>query len=165
MNEDDVDPTGFNPELNDVNIDIIQQMKDVDAPLYDGASNKTLKLSFIIRLYHIKCMHNINEKAMLILIELLHDTFEFAKIPSSGYAAKKIIKSLGLGYTKIHACENDCMLYWGDDIDQEVCRVDGDSRYKNSGNVEFVDEKKKKTRKHDILLFSFYSKIEKIVLV
>ena len=29
------------------------------------------------------------------------------------YATKILIKSLGLEYEMIHACHNDCILYWG----------------------------------------------------
>ena len=31
--------------------------------------------------------------------------------PDSAYAAKKLIKSLGLNYDMIHACPNDFILY------------------------------------------------------
>ena len=34
-------------------------------------------------------------------------------LPEYTYAAKSFIKSLGLDYEMIHACHNDCILYWG----------------------------------------------------
>ena len=34
-----------------------------------------------------------------------------AKSPKDHYEAKKIVRDLGLGYEKIHACLNDCMLF------------------------------------------------------
>ncbi|KAL0433529.1 UNVERIFIED_CONTAM: hypothetical protein Slati_2687200 [Sesamum latifolium] len=41
-----------------------------------------------------------------------------------------MIKNLGLSIEKIHACKNDCMLYWKDDIDMEYCKFCGNPRYK-----------------------------------
>ncbi|KAL2243720.1 UNVERIFIED_CONTAM: hypothetical protein Sindi_0490000 [Sesamum indicum] len=42
----------------------------------------------------------------------------------------KLIKDLGLHVEKIDACENDCMLYWKDDIDLDYCKFSGEARYK-----------------------------------
>ena len=33
------------------------------------------------------------------------------KLPNEHYKAKKIVRDLGLGYEKIHACPNDCILF------------------------------------------------------
>lgn len=33
------------------------------------------------------------------------------KLPDNFYAAKEIVKALGLGYINIDACINDCILY------------------------------------------------------
>jgi len=42
--------------------------------------------------------------------------------PNSYYEVKKIIKDLGLSYTKIDACVNDCMLFWKDDETLDACK-------------------------------------------
>ena len=39
------------------------------------------------------------------------------------YAMKTMMKKLTLGYEKIGACENDCMLYYGDDENKIVCDI------------------------------------------
>jgi len=70
------------------------------------------------------------DKTMSMLLELLADAFDYAKIPCSFYEAKKIINKLGLHYTKIDACLNDCMLYYGEDKDKEVCKKCNESRWK-----------------------------------
>lgn len=73
------------------------------------------------------------DKAMIMILELLIDAFEDAKIPVSFYEAKKIINKLGLNYTKIHACPNDCMLYFGkDDEGLQECKKCKTSRWKDS---------------------------------
>jgi hypothetical protein len=59
-----------------------------------------------------------------MILELLNDAFEHAKIPSSFYEAKKTISMLDLEYEKIHAYPNNCMLYWGvGDEKREMCKV------------------------------------------
>jgi len=41
------------------------------------------------------------------------------------------VKSIGLGYTSIHACENDCILYWKDHADSNSCPKCKVSRWKS----------------------------------
>ena len=53
-----------------------------------------------------------------MILDLLRDAFEFAKIPDSFYEAKKTINKLCLDYVKIDVCPNDCMLYRGDDVNE-----------------------------------------------
>ena len=65
----------------------------------------------MVKLYHIKCLYKMSDKSMMMILELLNDAFEHAKIPTSFYEAKKTITKLGLNYDKIHACPNNCMLY------------------------------------------------------
>ncbi|XP_074326065.1 uncharacterized protein LOC141664087 isoform X1 [Apium graveolens] len=45
-----------------------------------------------------------------------------------------MVKKLNLGYEKIHACENDCMLFYGVDKDLENCKNCELSRYKDATN-------------------------------
>ena len=70
------------------------------------------------------------DNVMTMILKLLRDAIEHAKIPSSFYEAKKIITKLRLNYTKIHACPNDCMLYWGEDENKETCKRCQSSRWK-----------------------------------
>lgn len=77
--------------------------------------SKYTKLEFIIELYHIKVLCGLSDKAMTMLLNLLRDALHQAKLLASIYRAKKTINKLGLNYTKIDACPNDCMLYFGDD--------------------------------------------------
>ncbi|KAG6405745.1 hypothetical protein SASPL_133339 [Salvia splendens] len=83
-------------------------------PLYEGCS-KFSKLSFIIHWLHSKCIGSLNNKVFDMLLDLLREVFPDAIVglPKSYYEAEKLMKKLGLGYEKIHACPNDCTLYWG----------------------------------------------------
>ncbi|XP_015054801.1 uncharacterized protein LOC107001164 [Solanum pennellii] len=68
------------------------------------------------------------------LLDLIREAFPFAQIPDSFYKAKKVIKELGLHYEKIHACTNDCMLFWNDSAKLDNCSVCGASRWKSVRN-------------------------------
>ena len=89
-----------------------RHMEDGKQPLYPGYSNFS-RLSFIIRLYSLKCVHGITEAAFGDLLEFLREAFPQAHIPLSFNSANNIIRDIGLDYEKIHACPNDCMLYRG----------------------------------------------------
>ncbi|WVZ04227.1 hypothetical protein V8G54_025033 [Vigna mungo] len=108
---------------------LFELMQDRQQSLYEGC-DKYSKLSFLVKLYHIKCLYRISDKAMSMILELLADAFQHAKIPNSFYEAKKVINKLGLHYTKIDACPNDCMLYVGEEKDRDSCKKCKTSRWK-----------------------------------
>ncbi|XP_075084789.1 uncharacterized protein LOC142168035 [Nicotiana tabacum] len=102
-------------------------LKDGSETLYEGS--KFTKLEFLIKLYHIKVYCGLSDKAMTMILDLLRDAFEDAKLPLSFYEAKKTISKLGLDYTKIPACPNNCMLYWEGDSELEACKHCGTSKW------------------------------------
>lgn len=71
-------------------------------------------MSFLVNFYHIKCLYGLSDKAMMLILELLKDAFEYANIQSLFYDANKLIIKFGLNYVKIPECPNDCMLYRGE---------------------------------------------------
>ncbi|CAI8587048.1 unnamed protein product [Vicia faba] len=82
--------------------------REGEQPLYEWC-RRYPRLSFLVKLYHIKCLCGLSEKAMTTILELIKDAFEYENIPSSFYEAKKSITKLGLNYVKIFACPNDCL--------------------------------------------------------
>ncbi|RYR04266.1 hypothetical protein Ahy_B06g083914 [Arachis hypogaea] len=52
-------------------------LEDGEQELYPGGSRFS-KLSFLVRLYHIKCMCGMSDKAFGLIVELLGDAFEHA---------------------------------------------------------------------------------------
>ncbi|XP_020967427.1 uncharacterized protein LOC110266762 [Arachis ipaensis] len=104
-------------------------LKDGERELYPGCSRFS-KLSFLVRLYHIKCMCGVSNKAFGLILELLGDAFEHAQILKTLHDAKRIIRKLGIEYKKIDACPNDCMLYQGSDHGLSRCKWCGASRWK-----------------------------------
>lgn len=122
-------------------------LSDCNQALYEGCQSFS-KLTFMLKLYHIKCLSRISDKGMAMVIDLLKEAFEHARFPDSFNDMKKTIRKLGLTYQTIHACPNDCMLYWGEDASRDKCKVCKDSRWKAS-EIEEDDtlEKKKKKKK------------------
>ncbi|RYQ96562.1 hypothetical protein Ahy_B08g092358 [Arachis hypogaea] len=90
-------------------------------------------------MYHIKCICGVSDKAFSLILELLGDAFEHAKIPSTLHVAKRIIRKFGIKHKKIDVCPNDCMLYQGSDQDLSRRKWCGTSRWK------------KKTRKNSLV--------------
>ena len=87
-----------------------KMVEDAGKELYPGC--KYSKLRFIIRLLHIKFVGRWSNKSVDMLLELLKDVLpEESSIPKNFNVAKKMAKGVGLGYVKIHACENDCILF------------------------------------------------------
>ena len=137
------DPTsGPNAEMLKFN----ELVNEENQELYEGCT-KYSKLSFLVKLYHIKCLCRVTDKAMDLILELLIDAFENARLPKSFYEAKKTINKLGLNYKTIHACPNDCMLYWGDDVDRSECKTCNTSRWKKEANSDESGGKKKRKKK------------------
>ncbi|XP_058778517.1 uncharacterized protein LOC131652620 [Vicia villosa] len=145
------DPTSTEDISNEELKKIKDLMEDGNQELYPGCT-KHSKLSFIVRLYHIKILCGATDKTFSMLIELLNDVFPFAKLPTSFYEAKKTIKRIGLSYNKIHACPNHCMLYWGSEEDEkrDECKICNTSRWKveeKDGSSNGVNDGTKKKQK------------------
>jgi hypothetical protein len=53
-------------------------------------------------------------------------------LPRNFHEAKKLVKTIGVGYKSIHACENDCVLYWKEYVDLDKCSKCEVSRWKSN---------------------------------
>ncbi|XP_019239923.1 PREDICTED: uncharacterized protein LOC109219903 [Nicotiana attenuata] len=129
--------------------------------LYLGCENFS-KLRFTIRLYLFKCIHGLSNVGFTDLLELLKEVFAFAQLPESFYKATSMIKDLCLHYGKIHACPNDCMLFWNDNINADTCSVCGSSRWKNIVNV--LTNKKIKTPAKVLRYFPLKPRLQRIFM-
>ncbi|XP_021866163.2 uncharacterized protein [Spinacia oleracea] len=122
-----------------------------DEGLYEGYTTFS-KLSFLLHLFHLKCMLHWSATSFNKFLEPLLNPFSNMKeFPSSYYEGMKIMKDLGLGYEKIHACPNDCMLYWGDIAEKSECHICHTSRWKNvKENEGEISENFKETGKKGV---------------
>ena len=85
----------------------------------------------MVRLYNLKAKHGWTDSSFSELLSLVNELFpEGNLMPTSMYDAKKTLSTLGMGYTKIHACPNDCILYMGEYEQAVSCSSCGQSRWK-----------------------------------
>ncbi|XP_020963472.1 uncharacterized protein LOC110265062 [Arachis ipaensis] len=112
--------------------------------LYPGCK-KFSTLSFVIRLYLLKTLNGWSNASFTALLELLKEAIPHLNIPDSFNKIKAMVKDLGLGYNKIHACPNDCVLFRDTYEDDKFCPIYGASRYIENVEVDIeVDKLKKK---------------------
>ncbi|XVF84599.1 hypothetical protein PTKIN_Ptkin17bG0050300 [Pterospermum kingtungense] len=89
-------------------------LKDINEPLYEGSNYS--KLSFCLRFFHLKCIHEMIGKVFDFFCEFLKDVFPFAVIPTFSYDCKKIIKDFSLGSHWVPTNSNEIL----NDDDGEV---------------------------------------------
>ncbi|KAG8493197.1 hypothetical protein CXB51_010617 [Gossypium anomalum] len=150
-----------NEEPNRKAVKFYKLLNEMNEELYEGS--KYSKISFCIRLFHLKCLGGWTENSFTMLLEFLRDMFPFAKIPHSCKDMKKLIKDLGLGYDKIHSCPNDCMLYWSDRKNQQSCHVCGKSCWRNMNTEDLnEDEGEVQSRKKQIKILQYFLLIPRL---
>ncbi|GKA14990.1 hypothetical protein Tco_0694737 [Tanacetum coccineum] len=98
--------------------------------LYPGCDMTTLE--FTTEISHIKALHKITDAGFNKILALLQKACSPSKgynFPSSYYEIKKTYKKIGLGYESIHACINDCFLFWGseDNLKMPNCPKDNNT--------------------------------------
>ena len=52
------------------------------------------------------------------------------------YEAKKFLRDMGLGYEKIPACHNNCILFWKDGKKLDSCVKCGQSKWKDEVHLD-----------------------------
>jgi hypothetical protein len=81
-------------------------------PLFDTSSFSVGK--FCLSMCRIKCSYNIPAVAMDQIYRLIHRILPSPNLaPTSQRAARKVISIKGLDYQSIHACANNCIIYYG----------------------------------------------------
>ena len=114
--------------------DLEELLARANDELYPGC--KVSSLDFMSKLSHIKVMNKWTDSSFDQLLEYLKTTYpEDNKVPSSHYECKKTFKKIGLGYESIHACINDCCLFWGENKDKENCPICDASRWKDKDTM------------------------------
>jgi hypothetical protein len=101
-----------------------------EEPLWDGCTNHS-KLSAVAQVFTIKSDHGLSEAGYDKIIEWERSILpEGNRLKENFYAAKSMMKPLGLGYQKIDMCPNFCMLYYLENAEMTECMTCGHSRYK-----------------------------------
>ncbi|XP_023759479.1 uncharacterized protein LOC111907900 [Lactuca sativa] len=110
-------------------------LEECDKPLYVGS--KFNAVSGLLKFQNLKGQFGWSDASFDALLSVLKDILPSNNtIPSSIYESKKLLKGVGLQYEKIHACENDFVLFWKEHKDASQCPTCGTSRWKkNTKNV------------------------------
>ncbi|KAL7212485.1 hypothetical protein ACSBR2_015222 [Camellia fascicularis] len=107
--------------------------------LFDDAQRKVYPkcekfsiLSFVIKMLHVKVYNKWSNKSFDMVMQVFKDILPKCdeNVPWTLYEAKKFLRKLGLGCEAIHACKNDCTLFWKDNATLENCPTCTESRYK-----------------------------------
>ncbi|XP_017221479.2 uncharacterized protein LOC108198226 [Daucus carota subsp. sativus] len=111
--------------------DFINHVKGEHEPLYPGYENYT-KMKALVKLFNLKVKHGMSDSCFVDVLLLIGSLLpEGNNVPSSFNEVKKTLCALGMGYDKIHACPNNCLLYRGpQDEDETTCRICKASRWK-----------------------------------
>ncbi|XP_074337456.1 uncharacterized protein LOC141674645 [Apium graveolens] len=115
-----------NDEDDDISLDssdFLNHIKGEHQPLYPGSESYT-KLKALVKLYNMKVKHDMSDSCFSDVLLLLGSML-----------------SEGMGYEKIHACPNDCLLYRGQrNEDETTCHICKASRWKlNRKGEELLD--------------------------
>jgi len=90
------------------------------------------KLSAVAQVFTIKSDHGLSEARYDKIIEWARSILlEGNRLKENFYAAKSMMKPLGLGYQKIDMCHNFCKLYYLENAEITECMTCGHSRYKS----------------------------------
>ncbi|PKU75846.1 uncharacterized protein LOC110096851 [Dendrobium catenatum] len=116
-------------------------LKDAQRDLYPGSDLSML--SALVKLLHIKVLNRWTNKSFNMILEFIKSILPKGEtLPSSYYESRKILSDLRLGCEKIHACKNDCSLFWKDYEDKEECPQCMESRWKvNDGKGKKIPHK------------------------
>lgn len=113
--------------------ELYRLLEEVDTPVHENT--RQTRLSIVARLMSIKTQNNMSEACYNEIMNLLHDSLGDEagnKLPKNYHRSKKLVHSLGMPYKKIHACTNNCMLFYKENEHKENCTVCGEARYEES---------------------------------
>ncbi|XP_042962390.1 uncharacterized protein LOC122296653 [Carya illinoinensis] len=114
-----------------------QLLEDARRPLFNSCT-KFSKLSFIVKLLHIKTIGRWSIKSFDMLLELLRSAFPNVELPHSYEESRSLERGLGFKYHKIHACPNDCILFWKENSELNSCPICKASRWMPTTNGTWV---------------------------
>lgn len=112
--------TSHTPKESNVE-DFYRLVDEGKQPMYTGCTEFS-KLTFLVELFQLKVSGKWSDKSFTALLDFLRRVLPSeASVPNSFYEEKKLLSKLGLHYEKIHACPNDCMIYWGENEEEQAC--------------------------------------------
>ncbi|XP_074360755.1 uncharacterized protein LOC141701007 [Apium graveolens] len=113
-----------------------------------------------MKLLYFKNRHHCRQKGFDELLELIGSVLpDKHTLPKKYSEVKNMVIGLNMGYEKIDACENDCMLFYKTRTDKLKCDICGADIYK-----KMKDEKKKPIAKKILRYFSLTPRLKRLYM-
>ncbi|CAM8880464.1 unnamed protein product [Rhodiola kirilowii] len=113
---------------------------EAQTPLYRNCEKYVIET--ILRAMQMKVESRLSDKGFNKMLKITKEVLPHDNIyPGSYKDVKKNLKSIGLGYETIHACEHGCILYYKEFQDHVICPVCGEPRYAQRGSRSDVPKK------------------------
>ncbi|CAN6578520.1 unnamed protein product [Malus baccata var. baccata] len=105
-------------------------LKNAKQELYPGCENFSV-FTAIVELMHGKIKFHLSNKCFDYFLGVIKRMLPKDNcLPKDHKSAQKVLKGLGLGYQKIHACVNNCILFYKENRQLDKCPVCNESRFK-----------------------------------
>ncbi|XP_050109451.1 uncharacterized protein LOC126588404 [Malus sylvestris] len=105
-------------------------LKNAKQELYLGCENFSV-LTVIVELMHGKIKFGLSNKCFDYFFGVIKRMLPKENcLPEDHKSAQKVLKGLGLGYEKIHACVNNCILFYTENKQFDKCPVCNEPRFK-----------------------------------
>jgi hypothetical protein len=133
-------------------------IEDSKKPFYNGCAAQYTRLFVMVKLFQLKVSNRWSDCSFKDLLTIIKDMLPQGNaVPEIIYEAKQIICLLGLEVKKIHACKNDCILYYGPEYeDLEKCPICGLDRFnhrKDGGDDENCNRNRRKDGPKKVFLY------------
>ncbi|CAL9030086.1 unnamed protein product [Prunus brigantina] len=107
-----------------------QLLKSANQELYPGCESLSV-LTAIVELMHGKIKYRMSNLCFDYFLGVFKRMLPTDNcLPKDHRQAQKVLNGLGLGYEKIHACKNNCMLFYKEYETLDTCPICKESRFK-----------------------------------
>ncbi|CAL8991120.1 unnamed protein product, partial [Prunus brigantina] len=107
-----------------------QLLKSANQELYPGCESFSV-LTAIVELMHGKIKYRMSNLCFDYFLGVFKRMLPTENcLPKDHRQAQKVLNGLGLGYEKIHACKNNCMLFYKEYETLDTCPICKESRFK-----------------------------------
>ncbi|XP_059461829.1 uncharacterized protein LOC132190807 [Corylus avellana] len=137
-------------------------LKEAKTLLYDRTKHS--KLSATIHMYNLKCVGGISKKIFSSLLEFINQLLpaDDGAFPVNTYEAKKYLRDMRLGYEKIPASRNDCMLFWKGNKELDSCTVCEKSKWKDEIHLDEDGQPISSSKKHPVKVLRWFPLIPRL---
>ncbi|CAL8163998.1 unnamed protein product [Prunus armeniaca] len=107
-----------------------QLLKNANQELFPGCDSFSV-LTAIMKLMHRKIKYSMSNLCFDYFLGVFKRMLPTNNcLPKDHRYAQKVLNGLGLGYEKIHACKNNCMLFYKEYETLDTCPICKESRFK-----------------------------------